>query len=642
MSNISPFFRDQSQSKYGRTEKSDQKEEHKLNVNESSPLLQPNTSRYRDKRPSSNTSIPAVQPSKQQVSAPKEAKKTFLPLVFQPEPPPPPAAPKSNLSTPPRPSQQNIHRKRRASPFRPKVSSHNLPHTRKSAYTFVEATSSRWVWSLLFCPTLLIALIYALHQCTKYERWNHYLDIHDEKVEIVSPRIMGRSAMIHSQLFVLTSCPLTLLNNSLINRQTNHSHSNRSIDINPSVIPPEISLPISLHLVSDHYSRVTSREVLRATPPSRGYLFDYDSDSLVYVFPLPAINMQDHLFHWAQHDVITSYEVVLTLDCSAHPCYDVREYLFEGYSYTSRYSLITNIESCVVTIVTLILMVKLVVMTWKSGKHQSDEFNYQLTSLGLTSASSSSTSSSPSSSSSRIFFKPLDCILPEQFCSLFLLFSLFLYNNIFGAVTILLTSTSTLQSASEQWVFFCCFIRSVGKYGLWFGLYVMLTGLQYNANSYEERLRLNEMKSSLLLSSSSSSLFYKNSADPLAVSASLLSYDEKVVQVESILRVMYEVFLTKAHPKSSQFLDFILTKTCFLVITYIFVAIYWLFELKVNDFFTSQRVSDWMTVVLVVVFSFWVICVLKVSNLYFLHRHYIDWNDGVFDRLYIRQGRNYI
>lgn len=275
-----------------------------------------------------------MQPSKQQITTAKEAKKTFLPLVFQPEPPPP-AAPKSNLSTPPRPSHKNIVRKRRASPFRPKSSANTPTHTRKSAYTFVEATSSRWVWSLLFCPALVIALIYALHQCTKYERWNHYLDIHEEKVEIVSPRIMGRSAIIHSQLFVLMSYPLTLPNNSLSNRQTNHSHFNRSRDINPSFIPAEICLPISLQLVSDHSSRVTSREVLRATPASRGYLFHYDSDSLVYVFPLPAINMQDHLFHWAQHDVITSYEVVLTLDCSEHPCYNVREYLFEGYSYTS-------------------------------------------------------------------------------------------------------------------------------------------------------------------------------------------------------------------------------------------------------------------------------------------------------------------
>lgn len=594
MANISPFFRNQNQSKYAAIV---EKKDPQPDLTETDPLLfpAPNRSRYSigQQQQHSNT-IPSNKWTE---------KKSILPLVFT----------DTNTSTAERgdnlrhvPSHKPLSTRRTINSTKASLTSSN---TRKSAYTFIEATTTRWVWFLLLFPILTISLVYQVQQLIKYKRWDERRAVitdpatmgsaSQEIITVTSPPIIGRSAVIRSQLLTISRAPPAAAINS-------------SVMSFSSLLPSELSLPISFTLLSHirlhHHPNASIAEdqavVIVKEEMMTGSLFDYDDRLMVHLLPLPVINMEDHLLHWNTRDTLTSYEVQVTINCSAASsppttplsgCMNLTEVIFEGYSYTTAYSILTSAEALVLGMIVVIVIVKLVSMTWKTGKHQMEVLREQLSSY-----------LSPSPSSTTTFlFHPLDFILPEQYAAFFLLISLFFYLNVLGSVTMLLSSARSLQESSGvTWIYLCCLLRSIGKYGLWFGLYVLITGLQYNSNDYEERVQLQRLKSSSFLLSSSST--------------SSLSYDEKVAAIERLIHPVYETSLTKAHPRSSQYLDFLLPKLLFLLFSWTIAAIYWLFHLKVlSDRITSPWITSSLRVGLEMTFFawmglvLWVICCLR-------------------------------
>lgn len=146
--------------------------------------------------------------------------------------------------------------------------------------------------------------------------------------------------------------------------------------------------------------------------------------------------------------------------------------------------------------------------------------------------------------------------------------------------------------------------------GLWFGVYVMIVGLQYNGNVYEERLKLNEIKSSLFPSSTSPAI--TTVTPPSLSSSSRYSYDEKVQAIEKLVQWIYEIYLTQAHPRSLQYLDFLLPKLGYLLLSWGIAAGYWLLQLRISPLREYSWVNVWLVTVLEMVFFGWIGLVLLV------------------------------
>lgn len=323
MSNISYFFCDNSQSKYTATpgNQSNSAAAFTYSPTELSPLL-PFSSQSRFRNHSESAAEPAG--SKQQ-----KKKKSILPLVF------------SGQEGTHSPSYQSVDPKKAKDIFkttlRKAIQSLKLrlstTHARNTSYTFIEATSTRWVWFLLLFPILTISLLYQLHQLIKHKRWTHKIALYNRsELKLTSRPIIGRSAAIHSQLFTLSRL----------------SKVNESLRAPP--IPPEtISLPVTFHLISHVALRHPSGQNATVDKSSvilseslGGSFFDSDDSLAIHVFPLPVINIEDHLLHWKTRNTIKNYEVRLVVNCSAFnrslsqsPCSNLSEAMIQGYSYTS-------------------------------------------------------------------------------------------------------------------------------------------------------------------------------------------------------------------------------------------------------------------------------------------------------------------
>jgi hypothetical protein len=148
--------------------------------------------------------------------------------------------------------------------------------------------------------------------------------------------------------------------------------------------------------------------------------------------------------------------------------------------------------------------------------------------------------------------------------------------------------------------------------GLLFSFLCFLDSLGYSSNSFEEKIKINDIID----------YFEKNHR--------IVSM-EFTNRVTSYVKNVYEVFLTKPSFLSAQFLDFILSKLLFLLFTDCIVVIYWLFKFKFwkpslpSTIVSMIGQSDsevillyFINFFLLVVFLLWIIWILKVMLISFV------------------------
>jgi hypothetical protein len=604
----SPFFRETNKYNVSSGSNINQSAPSLAPTNELSPLLtQSGNSRYQSR---------TVNPKPQHNVTKKKA---LLPLIFQQSIS---ASPRANVRSDLITEQTRVpsvqlpfvkrEKSKHSSPFLHRSEKKDKSHSssyRKQFYTYIEKANVSFLWFIMFSPIIFVLFAYYLHKYYKFEEWDvssslsslatpfspNNTDVGETTPTDDNNQFTNIAFSFHSP--VITERSPFLRNELFLFLQPNSSFSPSS-EMPPLITDLALStdnpLQASINLISsfpftdplNHTTSLIEQRNEYNTSSLYGFpSYDERTQSIMFSYPFPVLDFENSFDFQNEKSfnkhLIVSVSLPSSISNELIPL--ISSATLAGYSLSDNYCVISSIESIVIGFLAGCLCFHLLMKSYEKSKEYYQEFSKEFYDINP----------------SLFGFSSFSFILPEQFYLIFMLFSLFLYSNVIGSYYIISLSyqPSLIISLSSHWLLCLTILKSFGKYGnscyffslclpfspfvfiaaflcsslfdvlsffspgLLFSFLCFLDSLGYSSNSFEEKIKIND----------------------------IIDYFEKhhrIVSIEFTNRVtsyvknVYEVFLTKPSCFSSQFLDFILSKLLFVLFTDCMVVIYWLFKFK--------------------------------------------------------------